>query len=104
MRHMSRVAATAILLLGATTAGASPFTCTFTGGIPGQPDSEGNVGPFQSNGAEYATEGETIRTAAREARLACTAGEALGAQGCMFLGCIDMAEAEKAAEPQPAGD
>lgn len=104
MRHISRVAATAILLLGATTAGATPFNCTFNGGTPGQPDSDGNVGPFQSNGAEYAAEGETIRTAAREARLACTAGEELGAQGCMFLGCTDLAEAAQAAEPQPAKD
>lgn len=102
MRHISLVAATAILLGSSFAAQATPFTCAFNGGTPGQPDSEGNVGPFQANGAEYSSEGETIRAAAKEARLACTAGEELGAQGCMFLGCTDVAAAATGTDPQPA--
>lgn len=97
MRHHTLVAALAILLGSSFAAqAATGFSCSFNGGKPGEPNSEGNVGPFQPNGNEYKAEGETIRAASREARLACTGGEALGAQGCQFVGCVDLSA--------PAGD
>lgn len=100
MRHITLVAATAILLGSGFAARASTtYSCAFNGGIPGQPDAEGNTGPFQPNGVEYKAEGETIRAAAREARLSCTAAEELGAQGCLFLGCTDLAAAATGTQP-----
>lgn len=105
MQKFRFIAATAILLGSPFAAQATTgFACSFNGGMPGQPDAEGNVGPFQANGTEYKAEGETIRAAAREARLSCTAGEELGAQGCMFTGCADMAAADTPATDATATD
>ncbi|WP_375688897.1 hypothetical protein [Pseudooceanicola sp. LIPI14-2-Ac024] len=104
MRQITLVAATAILLGSPFAAqAATGFACTFQGGEPGQPDTEGNVGPFQTNGTEYKAEATTIRDAAREARLSCAGAESLGAQGCFFAGCADLAAADGAAGgTQPA--
>ncbi|OWU86504.1 hypothetical protein ATO6_06800 [Oceanicola sp. 22II-s10i] len=94
MRHTTLVATLAILLGSTSVQAATGHACTFQGGKPGEANAEGNVGPFQTNGNEYKAEGETIRAAAKDARLACTAGEPLGAQGCLFNGCVDLAAAD----------
>jgi|32_taG_2_1085360.scaffolds.fasta_scaffold31883_2 hypothetical protein len=88
MRH-------ALLLAIALTAFAAParpdpaFSCTFTGGRPGLPDSDGDPGSVQPNGVLYRAEAATLRDAARAARLACAAGEPAGDQGCVLLGCSE---------------
>ncbi|MGR3323746.1 MAG: hypothetical protein ACU0DK_17655 [Pseudooceanicola sp.] len=95
MRHITLIAAAAILLGGTLAAQANTgFACSFLGGVPGQPDAEGNTGPFQPNGVEYRAEAQTLRDASRAARTSCTATEGLGAQGCILNGCTDLASAQ----------
>lgn len=94
MRHSILIAATAILLGGPVAAQATTgFACSFMGGVPGQPDAEGNTGPFSPNGIEYKAEGQSIRDASKTARASCTEGEELGAQGCVLNGCTDLTTA-----------
>jgi len=107
MRKLSPLAAAAMAVLVLAASGAhattsdtstatatTGFTCSFNGGKPGEPTADGNNGPWQENGQNYAATAASIRDAAKEARLACTAAEQLGAQGCLFTGCVDMAATE----------
>lgn len=82
-------AAAALCALGSTPLLAADYTCTFKGGKPGETTADGNLGPWQDNGKEYAATDTTQRLAAKTARLDCTAGEDLGSQGCMFIACVE---------------
>jgi hypothetical protein len=84
--QMIVAAVAAVLSVVAAPAVASGFTCTLNGGAPGTPKGE-ETPPFEANGKEYKATAATIRDAAKEARKACIASEALGPQGCFLVGC-----------------
>ncbi|OWU86503.1 hypothetical protein ATO6_06795 [Oceanicola sp. 22II-s10i] len=90
MHRTFLAAAVAALISTGGAMAATGYSCGFIGGQQGETQADGSQGPWQENGAEYKAEGETIRVAAKDARLECSAAEALGSQGCKFTGCTEV--------------